>query len=154
MKPGQSTTLDGLIEAARHERDRRLDTYPKKIAAREIDAETASIDYQCWVAIAEWLETDRFSSFYGGADPQSEQAPLIRWPELEAAAKKARDAVERKLAGEGWFDGCTPTATSERRNALTLIHRKLQLKREHMEWINAELRREAAERRAQREIAA
>jgi hypothetical protein len=136
-----------LVAAAQYERDRRLELAPDRIAKLgPAPSDLAAIDgicvdCQCWIAIAEWLETDRFTGFYGGAEPDSDAAPYIRWPELEAAARKALHQVERKLAGEGWFDGCEPTATSERRWKLVHIHRKLQLRHEMVDSINAELKK-------------
>jgi hypothetical protein len=132
-----------LLDAAVAERDHRLESYNRRIAAGGLDPakiEAMCLDYQCWVAIAAWLETDRFDGFYGGADPESPSAPYVRWPELEAAAKKALDSVELKLAREGWFDGCEPTAISERRCALVRIHRKVALRRESIDAINEEFR--------------
>jgi hypothetical protein len=129
-----------LAKAARFERERRGETYPQKIFNGG-DKEALCIDYQCWVAIETWLELDTFSSFHGGADPERDDAPIISWPHLEAAAKKALHAMERKLAGEGWFDGCPETETSRRRCALVHIHRKLQLRRESIDIINAEFRK-------------
>jgi hypothetical protein len=129
-----------LLAAARFERDRRAASYPQRIFEGRISAEDAAVDYQCWVAIAEWFETERFFSFAGGAEPDRDDAPVISWPQLEDAAKKALHQVERKLAAEGWLDGCPPTATSERRNALVRIHRAIQLRGESIETINRELR--------------
>jgi hypothetical protein len=126
-----------LVEAARLERDRRAASYPQKIA-EGADAEALCLDYQCWVAIAEWVETERFFSFVGGADPDRDDAPIVNWPTLEAAAFRAVGQVERKLAGEAWLDGCPETPTSRRRNALVRIHRAIQLRRESIDAINAE----------------
>src|SRR5690348_14175995 len=105
--------MDGpeLAAAARFERDRRAERYPELIA-EGVDAEALCLDYQCWVAIAEWIETDRFFSFVGGAEPERDDAPIVHWPTLEEAAKKALHKIELKLAGEGWFDGCPETETS------------------------------------------
>jgi hypothetical protein len=72
----------------------------------------------------------------GGADG----ATRIDWAACEAAADKAMKKIERKLAGEGWFDGCPETATSQRRCALIRIHRAVQLRRESIDQLNAELR--------------
>jgi hypothetical protein len=125
-----------LIAAAQFERDRRAKTYPDKIKNGG-DAERLCIDFQCWVAIAEWVETDRFFSFAGGAEPERDDAPIVSWPLLEEAAKKACHSIERKLASEGWFDGCEPTAASLRRGYLVRIHRAIQLRRESIDKINA-----------------
>jgi hypothetical protein len=118
-----------LADQARHERDRRAASYPDKIA-RGADAEALCLDYQCWVAIAEWLETDRFTSFAGGADPDQPDAPVIRWPELVAAAERAGGSVR----GDN-------QAAELRRARLTAIHRMLELRAESVAIINAELRK-------------
>lgn len=134
-----------LVEAACHERDRRRDSYPAKI--REgADAEALCLDFQCWVAIAEFVESGRFFGFHGGADPQGPNAPWVGWPELEGAAKKALGKVELRLASEGWLDGLPETPTARRRNALTRIHRAIQLRRATVDSINVDLRRRQQQR--------
>lgn len=127
-----------LVEAARYERDRRASTYPAKIralasgggdgpASTEADAEALSIDYQAWVAIVEWLETDRFFSFAGGANPEREDAPIVSWPELELAAQSALVSVAAKAAKS------TDAETLLRRHRLFCIHRRIQ---RHRQWLD------------------
>jgi hypothetical protein len=143
---GEARRYDAeLVAAAKFERDRRGARYPQLIYDGKLDAESAAIDYQCWVAIAEWLETERFFSFAGGANPDRDGAPIVSWPELEAAAQKALRKVELKLAGEGWLDGMEESPTARRRNLLTRIHRAIQLRHESVDAINAELSRPALE---------
>lgn len=132
-----------LASAARYERDRRGENYPPRIAAREIDAEPAAIDYQCWTAIAEWLETGNFQSFSGGADPEGPDAPLIRWPELEAAAEAALVSITAKcdkLLADGGDGGETFAEACARRARLFVIHRKVQLRRQMVDSVNREFR--------------
>ena len=168
-----------LVAAARFERDRRAERYPRRIAELRATVgsdgpaiESLSLDYQCWCAIAEWLETERFQSIAGGANPDDPAAPIIRWPELEAAAAAALARINAKLdaldergsVGEGGprskerptvgVDGpateiapyITPEtlgALRERRSCLFAIHRKVALRRETIDRINRELRARA-----------
>jgi hypothetical protein len=126
-----------LAAAARFERDRRCESAPQAIFDGRVTAEQAQVDYQAWCLIAQWLETGEFRIIEeGGADG----ATRIDWAVCEAAADKALKKIERKLAGEGWFDGCPETATSQRRCALIRIHRKVQLRRQSIDAINAEFR--------------
>lgn len=125
-----------LLLAAKLERDRRAESYPGKISDGA-DAEALSIDYQCWVAIAEWLETDRFFSFAGGAEPERSDAPIIRWPDLERAAEKAVGQINDKVAkqeAKGAADELTELYL--RRARLICIHRRLQLRRASIDSIN------------------
>lgn len=132
-----------LIEAARFERDRRSQTYPQKIYDGKIDAEPAAIDFQCWVAIAEWLDTGRFFSFAGGAEPERADAPIISWAELESAAEAALVSVsaqcDRLFTAEQVEAGAYEEACA-RRSRLWAIHRKVQLRRQMVDSINREFR--------------
>jgi hypothetical protein len=131
-----------LFAAARLERDRRAEAFPAKIRAGA-DAERLSIEYQCWVAIAEWLEGGRFFSFAGGADPDRADAPVIRLAELEAAAQDAlarRSAKLEALEGQTNVTPETLGALRQRRSCLFIIHRRLALRRQSVDAINAELR--------------
>lgn len=113
-----------LVAAAQHERDRRAASYPEKIKDGA-DVEALTIDFQCWVAIAEWVETGHFFSFAGGADPDSPNAPIISWPHLQTAAQRALNKA------------LNPSA---RRSALEAIHRKVALRRTSIDIINQHLR--------------
>lgn len=131
-----------LVDAAIVERDRRL-----KRAAKELDAlqplvggdgaanekvradrETIVTSCQCWSAIVTWLESDRFESFIGG---ETTDGPIIRWPELEAAAARALAATKN-----------TTEAELVHRARLMAVHAKLARMRSHVDFINAEFRRE------------
>lgn len=120
-----------LAAAACFERDRRAESYPGKIGAGA-NAGALSFDYQCWVAIAEWLESDRFMGVYGGADPQAPDAPWIGWPALEAAAARAMGKI----------------SDANRHAALARIHRKVALRRQSVDIINAQIRAERAQAKA------
>lgn len=131
-----------LADQAKSERDRRAASYPAKIQ-NGADAEALCVDYQCWVAIAEWLETNRFFGFYGGIPPRDGEGdreavegaptraqPWIGWPELEAAAERAIASVR----GDN-------EAAQVRRARLTVIHAKLARMRRDIDEMNAELRK-------------
>lgn len=144
----------GLVDAAIAERDWRADNYGKRIPAGEIaDVEGATIDYQCWVAIAEWLESGRFKGFHGGAEPERDDAPWISWPELEAAAERALTTLnakcDRMVAGEDG-EGESYAEACARRAKICCIHRKVQLRRQMVDSINRDLR----EKRQPAELAA
>jgi hypothetical protein len=131
-----------LVETARFERDRRGESYPAKIGGGA-DAEALTIDFQCWCAIAGWVETGHFFGFHGGAEPERDDAPWISWPELEAAAESALTHTSAKcdrLLTEGEGEGETYAEACNRRAKLTCIHRKVQLRRQLIDSINAELR--------------
>jgi hypothetical protein len=139
---------DVLVIAARHERDRRAESYPKKIAEGRIDEIVAAVDHHAWVAIVEWLQTGRFRRFDG--------PPAVGWPELETAAKSAYEQIcakvdaieadpdqakvkpEKRLTSGQWIDRLTELYI--RRARLRLIHIKVQLRRESVDIVNAELR--------------
>lgn len=129
-----------LVAAARFERDRRAANYPARIGAGQLDVEAAAIDYQCWVAIAEWLETDRFYSFAGGADPERDDAPIVSWPELEAAAAKALTSIKGKVQAEESRGAAGIEQLHVRCARLNAIHRRIRLRRLSIDQINAELR--------------
>jgi len=135
---------DALVVAARFERDHRADNYARRIAAGEpLDPEAAAIDYQCWVAVAEWLETGRFQSFNGGANPESPTAPVIRWPELEAAAEAALVGIAARTDRLDRDPNARPedrAAAHLRRARLVIIHRKVQLRRQTIDAINLHAR--------------
>lgn len=155
------TELTLIAEAARHERDHRAASYPAKLqgmlagtADHAARLEAMTIDYQCWVAIAEWVETGRFFGFYGGAEPDNEGAPWISWPALETAAESALTSLSAKcdrLLTKGEGDETYAEACA-RRARLICIHRKVQLRRQLVDSVNAELRASAG--RSARELAA
>lgn len=142
-----------LLEAAKAERDRREETFPRKIAALRCqlgpgeetspDIEALVIDFQCWTAIAAWLETDQFASFYGGTDPSADSAPVCSWREIEAAAA---DALAKRSARIDALEGApnvqpeTLGALRARRSCLFALHRRIQLRRLTIESINADFR--------------
>lgn len=147
---------DSLLAGAQFERDRRADRYPAIIAADPSRADELIVDYQCWVAIAEWLESDKFMGFHGGAAPDSPASPWISWPQLETAAQKALTSIGDKI---GRFESDPDQAAVDppnrltaaqylerltelyvRRARLTCIHRKVQLHHQMIASINAELR--------------
>lgn len=135
--------LPALAAAARFERDRRGESYPAKIYEGRISAEDAAIDYQCWCALVEWLDSGNFRGFYGGADPEGPKAPWISWPELEAAAERALTSVGAMVSKqEAEIVGNAEKLVElyVRRARLVVIHRKVQLRRQMIDSINVEVR--------------
>lgn len=137
-----------LIDQARFERDTRAERYPRLVREGKVSAEAASIDYQCWVAIVSWLETGQFMGFHGGAEPlreanhsldgstpQTAAAPWISWPELVVAADSALVSVNAKAEQKPGDE-----ALQLRRARLFAVHRKLQLRRESIDTLNAAFR--------------
>jgi hypothetical protein len=156
-----------LLDAARHERDRRLAAAPEAIEKARNDArsggrgtaedviERVAISCQCWIAIAEWIETGRFAGFYGGASPQEPDAPWISWPELEAAAERALANVAAQC--DRLFEGGDVPAyeaACARRSGLWAIHRKVQRMRESIDMLNAEFRASRANQHQREGISA
>lgn len=130
-----------LVAAAKFERDWRATRYPARIAAGESDAEAATVDYQCWCIIADWFETDRFTSF-----------PGVSWPECELAAESALVGVTAKcdrLFNAADVKAGEYEAACARRAGLWAIHRQVQLRRQTIDAINAAFRA-----RRQQELAA
>lgn len=130
-----------LAEVAREEAERRREAGPRMVARRKVDAETATLSYQAWSAIADWLATGRCSYFncWGGvADPPR---TVIDWPLLEAAAAKELEAAEAKLPPDS-----ADEALLRRRVALELIHLAVQREAAFIAETNALLRAAAEER--------
>jgi len=129
---------EAMLAAARSERDYRQANYPRRIADGRSAAEEATADYQAWVAIAEWLETGRFTSFDGGTD----FGTRIDWPFLEAAAEKALTAIDARLEQ-------SPSAERQlRRDRLFIIHRAIARQRALIDGINQQLRAQPARKAA------
>lgn len=162
-----------LVEAARYERDRRGSTYPAKLRAQGVRgtaehdarADAYAVDYQAWVAIVEWLETDRFFGFYGGIPDDAPQGAAVgeacpersrrdgrpdkwvSWPELELAAQSALVSVAAKLR-KGGSGGAAPSGADKggdgelqlRRDRLFCIHRRIQRHRQWLDETNRQLR--------------
>jgi hypothetical protein len=115
-----------LADAAIVERDKRVGRAPAALREPGADRNQIIISCQCWSAIVIWLEDDRFESFTGG---EASDGPIIRWPELEAAAARAlagaRDDTE---------------ANRVQKARLTAIHARVQRHRQNVDFINAEFR--------------
>ncbi len=128
------------FEAARFERDRRAQSYPRIVAEGKLAAEAATVDYQAWCAIAEWLAcgTARMIGGWGGlADPP---VAVISWALLEECAQKAVTSIDRKLA-----KAVAPDAALElRRFGLDGIHAILVCQRELVERTERDARQHAA----------
>lgn len=115
------------IAAARFERDRRAEEYPQLIADGQRDEEKATLDYQAWCAIVEFLEqhkTSLIGSWGGTADPP---VNVISWQLLEESCAKTLAHLEKRLAklsdgssGSGGADD--PAATRDHHTHLSCIH--------------------------------
>jgi hypothetical protein len=116
-----------LLEAATIERDLRLERAPRALAESGADREAIVISCQCWSAIVTWLDTDKFESFVGG---ESSDGPVIRWPELEAAAERALRGAKQGTEAE-----------RVQRARLTAVHARLQRMRADVDWLNAEFKK-------------
>jgi hypothetical protein len=117
------------------ERDRRFASYPRLVLKGSLAADEATLDYQCWYAIAAWLESDRFTSIEGGVDGRT----VVDWLMCETAAEKAlakvSELAERK-AGDPTADPAAVAELNQRRANLVCIHRALQLRRQTIEAVN------------------
>jgi hypothetical protein len=131
-----------LAAAAQFERDRRGESYPQRIYDQPQAAEALCLDYQCWVAIAEWVESDRFRGFYGGAEPERDGAPWISWPQLETAAEKALDTLTARIdRAERENDASAIAELTVRRAKVVCIHRLVQRMRAYIDLLNHEFRK-------------
>lgn len=129
-----------LIDAAKFERDSRAERYPALVKDGRLDADEATISYQCWCAIAGWFETGRFESIAGGVDGKT----IVDWVRCEAATERA--LVQIRAKAEKLAEGDPAFAdTHRRRGALVCIHRAVQLRRATIDQINRELREPAKE---------
>lgn len=124
----------GLTEAARFERDHRAESYARRINAGDtLDIETATVDYQCWVAIAEFVETGRFQAFYGGADQSAANPPWIGLAALESAAEAALTTINsriERLEGAPNVQPETLGALRDRRSWLSIIFGRVKRQRQ------------------------
>lgn len=112
-----------LIDAAAYERDRRAAKYPPAVADGKLDAEAATIDYQAWCAIAEWLERGSCRLINGWGGTADAPDTLISWQLLEDCAAKAVAQLDAKLAREaGNADVAAVTALGRRRDDVFIIH--------------------------------
>jgi hypothetical protein len=136
---------DALAATARDEALRRRDSFPALVRARQVDAETATLNYQAWCAIAQFMRDGRskiIGSYGGVADRPTK---LIDWPLLEEVAAKEVEAVRAKL-DEG--DG-VPLDDPLRGHfdKLVLIQKAVSRTRWWLEETNRLLRHQANERR-------
>lgn len=86
-----------LAEAAAIERDRRAANYPPRIHAGTLDVEAATLDWQCWTIIAEWLAdgSTRWLGTTAGDDPEGLER--LAWHHCRDAADKALVAAEATI---------------------------------------------------------
>lgn len=107
------------IAAARHERDRREDNFPKLIADGKIPLGPAEANYQAWCAITEWLEQGKSSWL----------TTMLGWPALEDAAEKQLADLDERLARPERA-ATKAAALREHRDAVWCIHNTLVKQRE------------------------
>lgn len=124
------------LQAACYERDRRANSYPRLVAAGELDEEKATIDYQAWVAIADWMAEGRcwlIGGWGGVADPP---VTVLTWALLEQSAEDQLASIEARieaLAGEEGADQAKLARLRERRDAIWCIHNLMVKQREAVE---------------------
>jgi hypothetical protein len=131
-----------LAVAAAFERDLRAARYPALVASGKLGADAATVDFQAWHCIAQFIASGRFQAIdAGGADA----ATVVGWAHAEAAAAKALARVEASAAAAAPDKA---PALHARAAALRAIHRRVQLRRQSIAAINRQLReqqrREAA----------
>ncbi len=127
------------IDAAKVERDRRAERYPRLIADRKITEDEATADYQAWCAIADWLAHGSWKLIGGWGGTADPPVIAITWPYMQERAKAALDTIETKIlkecdpATERTIDGGQLAALRERRCAVEGIHEIVKLQREMIE---------------------
>jgi hypothetical protein len=142
---------DSMIAAAKFERDRRAERFPALVAAGKLGEDEATVEYQCWCVIADWIEGGTFTPIYdGGADERT----AVDWALAEDVSAKALAKITAKLAKQEAENPAHPElAEGHRRRAnLVCIHRAVQLRRQSIESINRQFRQRRE--RAQQELAA
>jgi hypothetical protein len=152
MKPGSFPSA--WVSAAQYERDRREQRYPKLIAAAKLELETATLDYQAWCAIAEWMETGRCALIGGWGGEADPPVTVISWALLEECAAKALASIEAKVER----DTVDPTVqlddlakTRERCESVWCIHNAMVKQRESVVSLNRQTDQVKAAIRAKRE---
>lgn len=137
---------EALAAAARLERDRRGESYPGRVAAGVIGEQDATLDYQAWCAIAQWLETGRTTIVGnpGGADHCRDDAPIVTWGLLTDAAGRALASLDAAVAKHP-----DDADRKVRRDRLFCIHCAVSRQAERIAAINADLKAAAAARRPQ-----
>lgn len=139
-----------LVRVARAELQRRLDTFPARIAKHPDQAEPRVVNFQAWTAIADWLEHGhtRHVHYYGGAGDST----WIDWRTLDEAAAKELKALEKKLEqatgspGEQDEAGQASEARAElqrRRDCIFCIATAVHNRRAFFDRLNGELRARA-----------
>jgi len=119
------------IDCAQLEVERRRQTYPRLIADGKLDAELASVDFQAWQVILEWLESGR-CSMIGGWAGELDQT-VMSWALCEERALRGLEAIEARIARE--IAAPTPNdakleALRKRREGVWCIHHVMVQQRE------------------------
>lgn len=119
------------IQAARFERDRRADRYPRLVAQRKLTEEAATLDYQAWVCIAQWMEAGKCALIGGWGGASDPPATVLSWALLESSAAKALEGIEAKLQRDGAAAPADKLAQlQQRRDAVFCIHALLVRQRD------------------------
>lgn len=137
-----------LVKAAAFEVEVRERVYPKLVANGKLTADEATIDFQAWTLILDFVDTGQLRSIdTGGVNGRT----VVDWVLCEAAAQRALDALTAdaeaaELAGEA-----KAARLWERRANVNLILGMVSRRRASVEHIN---RRIAADRLANGRAAA
>lgn len=144
-----------LVAAARYEIDRRAESYPRLVVEGRLDPDAATLDFQAWHGIAEWLATGHCQLIGCAGGVNTEQPRLIEWDLLEESADKGLAAIRRLYRDEAAFAAAPNDpnrqplpaeqleSLAERGRRLAQICRAVANHRRIRDQLNAELRGQA-----------
>lgn len=135
-----------LLAAARFELATRAERYPRLVVDGRLDADVATLDWQAWHAICDWLDsgTSRLLGLAGGVN--TDKPRTIDWDLLDSSATKAVASVQRSLAKAP--DGDARAALVNRLALVEAIAERVRHQRLTLATLTGQLRELARERQA------
>lgn len=135
-----------LAGAARAEVAYREKKFPLLVANSGLTAEAATVDYQAWTIIAGWLAGGHFVSLDSGGAGGTTR---VGWPECDEAAARAANTLLRSALdaeAQGTDQGTEKAARLWKRQlAVAKIARKVSLRRQSIDDLNAHFQRQRGE---------
>lgn len=92
-----------LVAAARYEIERRADAYPPLVVQGRLDPDAATLDFQAWHGIAEWLETGHCRLIGQAGGVNTEEPTTIDWALLAGAADKGLATIRKLYRDEAAY---------------------------------------------------
>lgn len=138
-----------LVKAARFEVASREKNYPGLVASGKLGADEATVDFQAWHCIAEWLDRGRSPAGWFDADAGADRATdfgadcriVVEWLLCEDACSRAIATVRGALGeANARADAAKADRLGRRLAALQLIAGKVGAQRRRVETLNRALR--------------